>query len=161
MRRLAATDLTMSRCLDQMNSPSCESIQNSGSRLRRRSSSSAASSIFCFRERGNLSVELVIAHPLGHTPPAWIAVILGGPALFLAGRALFEYVVFARVSRDRPIGLLILAALTLAMLLVPPLIVALAATAVLAGIAVCDAARARGRPSEPPSPPDGPFFANG
>jgi low temperature requirement protein LtrA len=29
--------------------------------------------------------ELVIANPLGHTPPAWIAVILGGPALFLPG----------------------------------------------------------------------------
>ena len=48
--------------------------------------------------------ELVIAHPLGHTQPAWVAVILGGPALFLAGRARFEYAVFGRVSRDRPIG---------------------------------------------------------
>jgi low temperature requirement protein LtrA len=46
----------------------------------------------------------VIAHPLDHTHLAWIAVILGGPALFLAGRALFEYAVFSRVSRDRPIG---------------------------------------------------------
>jgi hypothetical protein len=32
--------------------------------------------------------ELVIAHPLAHTPPGWIVVMLGGPALFLAGRAL-------------------------------------------------------------------------
>jgi low temperature requirement protein LtrA len=108
-----------------------------------------------------VGVELVIARPLGHTRPAWIAVILGGPALFLAGRAQFEYVVFARVSRDRPIGLLVLAALIPAMLLVPPLIAATAATAVLTGIAVCDAARARGRPPEPPSPPHGPFLANG
>lgn len=100
--------------------------------------------------------ELVIAHPLEHTQPAWIAVILGGPALFVAGRARFEYAVFSRVSRNRPIGLLVLAALAPAMLLVPPLMVALAATAVLAGIAVSDAARARGRPPEPPSPPGGP-----
>lgn len=44
--------------------------------------------------------ELVIEHPLGHTPPAWIIVILGGPALFLAGRGMFEYEVFGRVSRS-------------------------------------------------------------
>ena len=86
--------------------------------------------------------------PVRAHQPAWIAVILGGPALFLVGRAGFEYPVFTRVSRDRPIGLLVLAALTPAMLLVPPLLAALAATAVLAGIAVADAARARGRPAE-------------
>ncbi|MFE9692739.1 low temperature requirement protein A [Micromonospora sp. NPDC005806] len=101
----------------------------------------------------SVGVELVIAHPLGHTQPAWVAVILGGPALFLAGRAGFEYAVFARVSRDRPIGVLVLATLAPAMLFVPPLLAALAATAVLAGVAVADAARARGRPPEPPSPP--------
>jgi low temperature requirement protein LtrA len=99
--------------------------------------------------------KLLITHPLGHTRAAWIAVILGGPALFLAGRAGFEYLVFARVSWDRPIGLLVLAALAPGMLLVPPLVVGLAATAVLAGIAICDAARSRGHPPEPPSPPDG------
>jgi low temperature requirement protein LtrA len=103
-----------------------------------------------------VGAELVIAHPLGHTQPAWIAVILGGPALFLAGRAGFEYAIFGRVSRDRPIGVLVLAALTPAMLHVPPLLVAIAATAVLAGNAVADAARARGHPPEQPSPPGGP-----
>ncbi|SCF13605.1 low temperature requirement protein A [Micromonospora mirobrigensis] len=97
--------------------------------------------------------ELVIAHPLGHTPPAWVAVILGGPALFLVGRAGFEYTVFARVSRHRLIGLLALAALTPAMPLGPPLLAALAATTVLAGTAVADAARSHGRRPEPPSPP--------
>jgi low temperature requirement protein LtrA len=103
-----------------------------------------------------VGAELVIANPSGHTQPASIAVILGGPALFLAGRALFEYAVFARVSRDRPIGLLVLAALAPAMLLVAPLLVALAAAVVLAGVAIADAARARGLPPEPPSPPGGP-----
>jgi low temperature requirement protein LtrA len=100
-----------------------------------------------------VGVELVIGHPLGHTKPAWIAVILGGPALFLAGRAVFEYQVFTRVSRDRPIGLLVLAALTPAVFLIPPLLASLAATTVLAGIAIADAARAKRRPPEPPSPP--------
>ncbi|MGC5017144.1 low temperature requirement protein A [Micromonospora sp. DT47] len=100
--------------------------------------------------------ELVIEHPLGHRQPAWIAVILDGSALFLAGRAGFEYAVFARVSRDRLIGVLVLAALTPAMLLVPPLLAAIAATAVLIGIAVSEAARARGHPPEPPPPPGGP-----
>jgi low temperature requirement protein LtrA len=97
--------------------------------------------------------ELVIAHPLGHTDPAWIAVILGGPALFIAGRALFQYGVFGRVSRSRVIGVFVLAALSPAMILVPPLAVAIAATLVLAMIAVIDAAVTRGRPLEQPSPP--------
>jgi len=99
--------------------------------------------------------ELVIRHPSGHTQPAWIAVILGGPALFLAGRAILEYAVFGRVSRDRVIGVLVLAAISPAATLAPPLMVALAATVVLAGIAAADAARARRRPAEPPSPPAG------
>ncbi|MGK5739259.1 low temperature requirement protein A [Micromonospora sp. URMC 103] len=101
----------------------------------------------------SVGAELVIAHPFGHTQPAWIAVLLGGPTLFLTGRGIFEHTVFGRVSRDQPMGVLALAALAPAVLLAPPLLAALAATAVLAGIAVSDAIRARGRPPEPPSPP--------
>jgi low temperature requirement protein LtrA len=100
--------------------------------------------------------ELVIKHPFGHTHPAWIAVMLGGPALFLAGRAILEYEVFSRVSQDRVIGVLVLATVSPAMILAPPLLVALASAAVLAGVAVADAARARRRPAEPPSPPGAP-----
>ncbi|RZU73571.1 low temperature requirement protein LtrA [Micromonospora kangleipakensis] len=97
--------------------------------------------------------ELIIEHPFGHTPPAWAAVILGGPALFLAGRAIIEYTVFGRVSRDRVAGVLVLAAISPATIVLPPVLVAAAAALVLAAIAVSDAARARGRPPEPPSPP--------
>ncbi|SCG64763.1 Low temperature requirement protein LtrA [Micromonospora echinaurantiaca] len=100
-----------------------------------------------------VGAELVIAHPLGHSEPAWGAVLLGGPALFLAGRAAFEYTVFARLSRGRLIGLLAAVALIPAMRHVPPLPSALTATAVLAGVAASDVARARGRPPEVPSPP--------
>ncbi|MGW4152165.1 low temperature requirement protein A [Micromonospora chersina] len=97
--------------------------------------------------------ELVIMHPLGHAEPAWTAVLLGGPALFLTGRAIFEYAVFGRVSLPRVIGALALLALIPAMMPVPPLAVATAATLVLTGVAVADAARTRRLPAEPPSPP--------
>ncbi|WP_406081464.1 low temperature requirement protein A [Micromonospora sp. NBC_00858] len=94
--------------------------------------------------------ELVIEHPLGHTQPAWATVILGGPALFLAGRAALEYEVFGRVSRDRVAGVLALAAISPATIFLPPVLVAAAAALVLAAIAVSDAARAPRRPPEPP-----------
>jgi low temperature requirement protein LtrA len=99
--------------------------------------------------------ELVITHPAGHTPPAWIAVILGGPALFLSGRAILEYAVFSRVSPDRVIGVLVLAAVSPTMVFAPPLLAALTAAVVLAGVAVIDAARTRRLPDEPPSPHSG------
>jgi low temperature requirement protein LtrA len=97
--------------------------------------------------------ELVINHPFGRTDLVWLAVILGGPALFLAGRTRFEYEVFGRVSRSRLIGLLLLAALAPVMVFVAPLAVAMTATLVLAGMAIADAARARGRQLEAPTPP--------
>jgi low temperature requirement protein LtrA len=97
--------------------------------------------------------ELVIDHPLGHLNPAWLAAILGGPALFLAARSRFEYDVFGRVSRSRVIALLALAALGPAMIPFPPLIATTAATAVLTGVAVSDAIRARKGPPEAASPP--------
>ncbi|MGW5670866.1 low temperature requirement protein A [Micromonospora sp. NPDC003776] len=88
-----------------------------------------------------VGVEFVIAHPLGHTEPAWVTVIYGGPGLFLAGLAFFGHQVFRHVPRDRLIGLLVLAALAPVALLLPPLPAALAVTVVLAGIAVTDARR--------------------
>jgi low temperature requirement protein LtrA len=105
--------------------------------------------------------ELVIQHPSGRPHRSWIAVILGGPALFLVGRGTFEYAVFGRVSRPRVIGALALLAIAPAMTLVPPLAVATAAAIilacvvafVLAGVAVSDAVRTRRLPSESPSPP--------
>jgi low temperature requirement protein LtrA len=82
--------------------------------------------------------EVIIQHPLDHTEPAWIAAILGGAAVFLAGRAVYEYAVYARVSRARLIGVGVLAAASPAMTPAPPLLVALTATAVLAGVALYD-----------------------
>ncbi|MGC5017695.1 low temperature requirement protein A [Micromonospora sp. DT47] len=97
--------------------------------------------------------EIVIAHPGGHTDPAWLTVIIGGPALFVLGRARFEYEVFGRVSRSRLVGLGVLVAMAPLMTRLPPLAVAGATSTVVAGIALADARRARGRPPERPSPP--------
>ncbi|WFE54725.1 low temperature requirement protein A [Micromonospora sp. WMMD1155] len=97
--------------------------------------------------------EIVIRHPFGHTETAWTVAILGGPILFLFGRALVEHAVFARVSRSRVIGALVLAGIAPTMTFVPPLTVAVAAVVVLAGIATADMMRARGKPPERPAVP--------
>ena len=97
--------------------------------------------------------ELFIAHPLGHSVPAWLFAILGGPVLFLAGRAPFEFQVFGRVSRSRVAGLLALGVLVPAMFHVPPLAAGGTAAAVLLGVALSDARRSRGRAPEPAAPP--------
>jgi low temperature requirement protein LtrA len=94
---------------------------------------------------------LVIEHPLGRTNAVWVTVILGGPVLFIVGRGGFERAVFARGSRDRVIGLLVLVALAPVMRFVPPLAVATTAMAVLLGIAVADEVRSRRHPSGLPS----------
>ncbi|GAB3369124.1 low temperature requirement protein A [Micromonospora halotolerans] len=96
---------------------------------------------------------LVIREPRGRQDPLWLAVILGGPGLFLAGRSRMEYEVFSRLSPSRVIGLVALAAATPALLHRSPVLAAAAATVVLAGVAVWDAMRERRNPAEAPSPP--------
>nr|WP_088963636.1 low temperature requirement protein A [Micromonospora purpureochromogenes] len=76
---------------------------------------------------------LVIHHSVLHGDPLWLTVILGGPALFLAGRSRLEHEVFARVSASRVIGLLALASLAPVMVRLPPLIATSTAATVLAG----------------------------
>ncbi|SIN44669.1 low temperature requirement protein A [Micromonospora cremea] len=96
--------------------------------------------------------ELYIVEPLGRPEPQWLIAILGGSALFLAGRAPFELQVFGRISRSRLAGLLALGLLIPATWYAPPLATGAAATVVLVGIAASDAWRARGRAPEPPAP---------
>lgn len=95
---------------------------------------------------------LYIMEPLGRPEPKWLIVILGGPALFLAGRSLLELQVFSRISRSRLAGLLALGLLIPATWYLPPLAVGGAAAAVLAGIVASDAWRGRGRAPELPAP---------
>jgi low temperature requirement protein LtrA len=100
--------------------------------------------------------ELAITHPYGHIQPTWIAVILGGPALFLAGRVMLEYAVFGQANRECGLAILVLAAVSPAMILAPPLLAALTATVILTGGAIADTARGRRHPGERPSPRPGP-----
>ncbi|KAB1911591.1 low temperature requirement protein A [Micromonospora sp. AMSO31t] len=108
-----------------------------------------------------IGYELVNEHPAGHNQVGWLAMILGGPAFFLLGRARFEYEVFGRVSPSRWVAVLVLV-LLMAVLkpLVPltaaiatPLVAAIAAPLVLLGVAVADARRAWGSPPEEAAPP--------
>ncbi|MFI6231143.1 low temperature requirement protein A [Micromonospora echinospora] len=100
-----------------------------------------------------IGYELAIEHPLEHPEAAWIAMILGGPLLFLAGRARFEYEVFGRVSRSRWIAMAALLAPGWMLLHNPLLFSAGTAAAVLLAVAVADARRAYRRPPEPAAPP--------
>jgi low temperature requirement protein LtrA len=98
--------------------------------------------------------KLIIAQPFGATEPSWVLVIFGGPALFLVGRAMLDYATFSRVSWSRPIGMLLLAALAAVTGVLPPLLVALSAALVLAGIASSNAITWRLYPREM-APPHG------
>jgi low temperature requirement protein LtrA len=95
---------------------------------------------------------LVIEHPLGHPRTAETVTILGGPTLFLAGRYLLAYLVFTRPDRGRIIGLIAVVCLVPPMLFVPPLVVTIAAGAVLAGVVIADNVRIGNRTISPPGP---------
>ena len=75
------------------------------------------------------------------------------PALFLAGRSGFEYVIFGRLTRPRLIGVLLLAIIAAIVVYLPPTITSAAATLVLAGVAAFDTLGGHRVPPEPPSPP--------
>jgi low temperature requirement protein LtrA len=85
------------------------------------------------------SDDLIIDHPLGHPRPAATVAILGGPALFLAGRILLHYLVFGRIWGGRLIGLVVLACLLPPMLFVPSLVTTMVKAAILTGTIIYDA----------------------
>ncbi|MGW3604580.1 low temperature requirement protein A [Micromonospora sp. NPDC005161] len=97
--------------------------------------------------------ELFITEPLGDLPAPWLIAVLGGPAVFLAGRSALEYQVFGRVSRSRTGGLLALVLLTPATLHLPPIATGAATAVVLLGVTYADARRSHRRPAEQPAPP--------
>ncbi|MDG4782475.1 low temperature requirement protein A [Micromonospora sp. WMMD961] len=96
---------------------------------------------------------LIIEHPTTDPPPAWIAGIAGGPALFLAGRAGFEYLIFGRVTLPRLVGIVTLGGIGSLVVHLRPEITSAAATLVLAAVAALDAVRGHRRGREPARPP--------
>ncbi|MCW3479994.1 low temperature requirement protein A [Neisseriaceae bacterium JH1-16] len=56
--------------------------------------------------------ELVIAHPDGHIEPRTLAVLIGGPALYLLANALFKRLIYGGLPLSHLVGLALLAALT-------------------------------------------------
>ncbi|WP_433249844.1 low temperature requirement protein A [Streptosporangium sp. CA-135522] len=98
--------------------------------------------------------ELAIAHPSGGTSLGTALTVLGGPALFLTGHALFKRAVFGYmpVNRIVAIGVLGAAGALVALMpsLMPPLALAVLATLVVWGVAAWDSVLAR-RLSETPA----------
>ena len=82
--------------------------------------------------------ELQIAHPLGHASPETLLALLAGPALFLAGHALFKYFVFNVVSWPRLVAILLLFGIGFIGQEWSPLAIAFAALLVLVGVSVAD-----------------------
>src|SRR5207244_12334571 len=82
------------------------------------------------------AIDLTIAHPRGDTPAATAAAILAGPALYLAGNALFNFSLSGRIPRSR---LVAIGALVLLVALAPavdPLVLSTAATLVTVMLAL-------------------------
>jgi low temperature requirement protein LtrA len=82
--------------------------------------------------------ELTIAHPGGDTSGAVVATVLGGPALFLAGHALYKRAIFGVVSVPRIVAVGVLAVLAPLGSVIPPLALSTLATLVIAAVAVWD-----------------------
>jgi low temperature requirement protein LtrA len=96
--------------------------------------------------------ELVIAHPGGHTATATALTVLGGPALFLAGHALFKQTLFGHLSVQRVVAVVVLMGLIPLGPHVPPLLLGILAMVVLIAVAVTDAVLARTAPVPEPGP---------
>ena len=82
--------------------------------------------------------EKVLSEPGATATVAAAWMILGGPALFLAGHAAFKLVIWQTVSWPRVAGVAVLALLGLAATAIPELGLAACAAAVVAVVAACD-----------------------
>jgi low temperature requirement protein LtrA len=81
-----------------------------------------------------MSAEILISRPLGQVRAQWSAAIMAGPFFYLAGRALYAWSVFQRRPWRAPLGMLVIAAMSPAMVRLPPLAVAGGVGLVLLGI---------------------------
>ena len=89
----------------------------------------------------------ILTAPSIHAHPASAWMILGGPALFLAGHAAFKYVLWGIIPWTRLAGIAVLALLALAVPALPEIALAACAAAVVAMVAATD--RRRLRPARP------------
>ena len=79
--------------------------------------------------------ELMLSHPLGHAEPSTIAVLLGGPALYLIGNILFKRATASRMVLSHFAGLGLLALLMAGSAAMPPLLLGAASSLVLVIVA--------------------------
>jgi low temperature requirement protein LtrA len=91
--------------------------------------------------------ELVLHHPGGHTDLKTAIVLLGGPALYLLGNALFKWLSAVYFPLSHLIGLGLLALLILAVPAITPLLLSAAITAVLMLVAAWESISLRGSPN--------------
>jgi low temperature requirement protein LtrA len=89
--------------------------------------------------------ELVIAHPAGHTDAKTAIAVLAGPAFYLLGNLLFKRITAGWYPLSHLIGLGLLAVLTPAWTILPPLGFSLAATAILILVAAWEAISLRAK----------------
>ncbi|HEX4092974.1 MAG TPA: low temperature requirement protein A [Trebonia sp.] len=82
--------------------------------------------------------EKILTDPSMHATTASAWLILGGPALFLAGHAAFKYVLWGIISWTRLAGIAVLALLALAVPALPEIALAGCAAAVVAVVAATD-----------------------
>jgi low temperature requirement protein LtrA len=96
--------------------------------------------------------DVVLSDPsaVASTAAAWM--ILGGPALFLAGHAAFKAVLWRRLSWPRIAGIAVLALLGLVYPAIPALALSACAAGVVAAVAACD--RLPWLPGRRAQPPD-------
>jgi low temperature requirement protein LtrA len=80
--------------------------------------------------------DLVLAHPAGHAQFEAIAVILGGPAIYLAGNAVFKWAICGRWPLSHLAGLTMLIALILVAAALSALALGAATSVILAIVAV-------------------------
>ncbi|GAA5196468.1 hypothetical protein GCM10023322_65450 [Rugosimonospora acidiphila] len=80
-----------------------------------------------------MSAQILITRPLGEVRAPWSAAIMAGPFVYLGGRGLLAWSVFGQRAWRAPAAMLVIAAMSPALLRLPPLAVAGAVGLVLLG----------------------------